>query len=83
MTFAEHLFTHGITDIRPFQRGTDMVTKSMRIAKLLCWGNPASFEDRRNIGDERRQNATVKFSQCTLILGQNNKLYPPKRHFSE
>ena len=35
----------------------------------------------KNIGEERLKNAKEKFSQCTLILGQNNKLYPPKGIF--
>ena len=76
--FAEHLFTHGLTDIRPLKEAPIWL-QSPENRKLLYWEIQQLLG--RNIGDERRQNATVKFSQCTLILGQNHKLYPPKDIF--
>ena len=75
---AEHLFTHGITDIIPLKEAPIWL-QSHENRKLLCWEIQQLLG--RNIGNERRQNATVKFSQCTLILGQNHKLYPPKDIF--
>ena len=76
--FAEHLFTHGITDIIPLKEAPIWL-QSHENRKLLCWEIQQLL--RQTIGDERRQNATVKFSHCTLILGQNHKLYPPKDIF--